>query len=268
MSRYELFLPPLSKEPMKDTICFTAMSADGQKIAIAGVRSFQIFGAASDEPVSSKCKGEFTRKGKDFKYSNPRQEMSSQLPLPPTKYKVGQFSCLAVSNQYLAVGSLGRMMIFMVEGENGGRWIVDIVYDSSTSIEKLAFSANGMTLLALLKCEINGKFYSKALFYSTENWEFDSATRQSPTPVHSDVQVKWIWERDRPTAVTFSGDGMMVAISTTSDSEGKAKIRLLKFVESEWRTLGFQRVPVFPVQDRYGKGITGLALYVYNSMYC
>lgn len=68
ITHHELFKPPLSKETIKDTIRFTAMSANGQKLAITGERRFRIF---TTNPVSCICTGDFTNKGKNFQYPHP-----------------------------------------------------------------------------------------------------------------------------------------------------------------------------------------------------
>jgi hypothetical protein len=239
------------------------MSANGRKLALLTEEMFRVFD--TNGSVRLVAMGQFMDKGTHFKYSHQGGEMNLQVPLPAEKFEINKFSCVAVSNEYLAIGSKGRMMIFVIDGEHAGRWVCDAIHDSTTWMEKLEFSADGGTLVALLRCESgrSSSFQSKALIYSTENIEKENIEREPPVPPLSEVAptLKWDWEFDTPTSVGFSGDGMTIAISTTTDARGVAKIRLLKKVASEWKYLGSQSVPVFGSVERHGKGISGLALY-------
>ena len=188
--------------------------------------------------------------------------METQVPLDE-RFEIGQFSCVTMSNHYLAIGCKGRMMIFIIEGEHAGRWVCDVVHDPATMVEKLQFSADGRALVALLRAPpvASGSWQSKALIYSTETIEMENVDRQSPvTLIPESSNLEWDWELDVPKCIAFSGDGMTIAISTTSNAEGIAKIRLLKKVALEWRYLGYQSVPVFAPNERYGNGITGISL--------
>lgn len=187
--------------------------------------------------------------------------METQVPLPTERFKIAPFSCLTASNEYLAVGCIGRMMVFTIEGKYAGRWVCDAVYGEKTFVEKLEFSADGRTLVALLRSGRDQTAKSKALIYSTENIQKDDLDRQTPVqPMLESPALEWKSGLDAPTSIAFSGDGRTIAISTTHDAGGTAKIRLLKRVGSEWRHLGFQPVPVLVVNDMFGDGLTGIRL--------
>jgi hypothetical protein len=261
---YDLFKPPISETTVRDTIHFTALSANGQKIALLTQRMFRIFQfkiCETENTVHLVCTGHFANDGREFRYSGNVTEMKSQVPLPAERYKVGEFSCAAVSNDYLAIGCAGRMMLFTIEGEYAGRWVCDAVYEETTIFEKVKFSADGRTLVTLLRFGYDRTAKSKALIYSTENIQKDKLSRHIPNPPLLESPVlEWTWGLDTPTSVTFSGTGRTIAISTTSDAEGMAMIRLLKRVGTEWRNLGFQPVPVFAANDKFGDGLTGITL--------
>jgi hypothetical protein len=239
------------------------MSGNGRKLALLTEEVFRIFDTKS--PVRLVCMGQFVDKGTHFKYSHPGGEMKSQVPLPAEKFEIGKFSCVALTNEYLAIGCKGRMVIFIVDGEHAGRWICYALHDPTTWMEKLEFSADGRTLVALLRSQsgTTSGSQSKALIYSTENIQKEDIERQIPVPPTPEVAptLTWDWEFDAPTSIGFSGDGMTIAISSTTNAQGVAKIRLLKKVASEWKYLGSQPVDVFGSVERHGKGISGLALY-------
>ena len=208
VTSYELLKPPISRTTINDKIKFTAMSANGQKLALLTEEVFRIFDTKS--PIRHVCMGQFVDKGTHFKYSHQGEEMKSQVPLPVEKFEIAKFSCVAMSNEYLAIGCKGRMMIFIIDGEHVGRWICYAIHDPTTWMEKLEFSADGRTLVALLRSQsgtISGS-QSKALMYSTENIQKEDIERQTPVPPIPEVAPtrKRDWEFDTPTHVGFSGD--------------------------------------------------------------
>ena len=201
VTSYELLKPPISRTTINDKIKFTAMSANGQKLALLTEEMFRIFDTKS--PVRLVCMGQFVDKGTHFKYSHQGEEMKSQVPLPAEKFEIGKFSCVAISNEYLAIGCKGRMMIFIIDGDHAGRWVCYAIHDPTTWMEKLEFSADGRTLVALLRSQsgTTSGSQSKALIYSTENIQKEDIERQTPVPPIPEVAptLKWDWEFDVPT---------------------------------------------------------------------
>jgi len=190
--------------------------------------------------------------------------METQLPLPKTleRMKIARFSSLTVSNEYLAVGCKGRMMIFIIEGKYAGRWVWDAVYGEKTFVEKLEFSADGRTLVALFRSEGDETAMLKALIYSTEHIRKDELDREHPVqPVPDPPALAWEAGLDAPRCIAFSGDRRTIAISTTHDARGMAKIRLLMKVGTEWRNLELsQPLPILAPNDMFGLGLTGIRL--------
>ena len=157
-------------------------------------------------------------------------------------------------------------MIFSLMGGYAGRWVCNAIYDSNTWVEKLKFSADGRLLLALLRSSSStakSGYQSKALIYSSENIPKENLARQSPVIISPEEapSLQWDWEYDEPIAVAFAGDGMTVAVATTHNAEGVAKIRMFKNVLTEWNYLGAEPVQMFDSVGRYGKGITSLSLF-------
>lgn len=261
VTSYDLFKPPISDSNVIATIHFTALSANGKTITLSTKKKFQIFQfqvSDRDMPVHLVCTGHFAKQGRDFQYSQKRARMETQVPLPTERFEIAPFSCLTVSNEYLAVGCKGRMMIFSIEGKYAGRWVCDAVHGENTFVEKLEFSADGRTLVALLRSGCD----QTALIYSTENIQKDDIDRQIPVqPMLESPALEWKSELDGPRSIAFSGDGRTIAISTTHDAGGTAKIRLLKRVGSEWRHFGLSHpLPVFAVNDMFGHGLTRIGL--------
>jgi len=266
VTSHELLKPPISKTTVNDRTKFTAISTNGQNLALLTDETFRIFDT-TQSPISLACMGRFVSKGTDFQYLHPSREMESQVPLPDEQFEIGKFSCVAISNEYLAIGCKGRMMIFIIEGEHAGRWVCDAIHDSTTFMEKLEFSADGRTLLALLRSQssspVLGSQSIEALIYSTENIQKEDIIRQSPVTPTPEVApaLKWNWDFATPTGIAFSGNGMTVAVSTAANAQGAAKISLLQKVGSEWKYLQSQSVEVLGSVEKHGKGITGMALY-------
>ena len=272
VTSFDLFKPPISKSTIKDAICLTALSANGKTMVLSTEKIFRIFrfqGSDSDVPVHLVCSGQFTNEARPyFRYPQKGARMETQLPLPKTleRMKIGRFSCLTVSNEYLAVGCKGRMMVFIIEGKYAGRWVCDAVYEEKTFVEKLEFSADGRTLVTLLRSEGDKTAMSKALIYSTEDIQKDKLDREHPaqpvleSPLESPA-LAWEAGLDAPRCIAFSGDGRTIAISTAHDARGMAKIRLLMKVGTEWRNLGLsQPLPILAPNDMFGLGLTGIRL--------
>jgi hypothetical protein len=241
------------------------MSANGQRLVVITDRRFRIYKIddKKNPVISLSCMGLFNDTGTDFKYLHQDGDVKSQTPLAIEKFQIGKFSCAAVSTEYLAIGCKGRMMIFTVEGEHGGRWVCDAIYDLNTIVEKVQFSADGRTLLVMVRTQANSTSgaQSKAHIYCTENISKVDIERQTPVPpIPEEPTLEWDWEMDAPAAVAFSGDGMSIAIATKTNAQGLAKIRLLKKVGTDWKYLGGRAVKVFASVERHGKGITGILL--------
>src|SRR5204863_7246766 len=117
---HNIFKPPISKKVIKDSIHYTAMSANGQKMALLTKRMFRVFDSKSASITST---GYFANGGQNYMYSDKDVDIESQTPLPAETFKIKYFSCVAVSNEYLAIGSPGRLMIFIIEGPHAGRWV-------------------------------------------------------------------------------------------------------------------------------------------------
>src|SRR5437762_400032 len=128
----------------KDKIELTAISATGSTIAVLTKQRFWVFVTTQ---LSLACSGVFEKK-KIYKYASGEREPQNQHPAPD-KFSVSSFSSIALSDDYLAIGTTDKVMIFAVNGEHSGRWVVcdDI---PRSDITKLAFSPDGKQLVALV----------------------------------------------------------------------------------------------------------------------
>jgi len=240
----------------REKIALTAISATGRTVAILTKRKFWVF---NTRPVGLACIGEFTN-GNVFRYAFNDKLLKPQNPIPHN-FKVSQFTCVALSDKYLAVGAPGRVMSFILEGSHAGRWVVsDELPDARTLIEKLRFSASGRHLLAVLTVE-NESSGSKALFYSTNSFEKRHLERADLIQPKADEVVMNLGS-SRPSGAAFSSKGTSVAICTTH-SGATASIVLLREINATWTLWGIVKVPVFAahdLHDRYGHGLTGISL--------
>lgn len=137
ISQINLMTGPDCKPRTKDGIEFTAISATGRTVAVVTKQRFWVFVTTQ---VSLACSGVFEKK-KIYKYACGEEKPQNQHPLPD-KFSVSSFSSIALSDEYLAIGTTEKVMVFAITGEHSGRWVVcDDVPKSE--IIKLAFSPDG-----------------------------------------------------------------------------------------------------------------------------
>lgn len=242
-------LTPRSKEQLR----FTAISPSSSTVAVATKYSFWVW---RTYPPSLSCQGSFINRN-CYKYAVGERELATMHPLPD-KFTVSSFSDMALSDEFVAIGTEEKIMIFANNGNHAGRWLVcdDM---PKTGVIKLAFSNDGTQLVALVVAgDINAwgaRIYSSVKFIPTMK-----RSKLIKSPQILDV-VNIRWERDyvhSPTDMAWSMRGDMVAICTTC-SKGKAIIRILKKEVLTWRLWGFHEVPVHA--ERRGLGFTGISLY-------
>jgi hypothetical protein len=255
-----------TKQKIPSKVELKVISAPGDKVAVLSKRRFWVFDTTSQ--VTLACAGQFTNGKHAFQYGLNDNKLETQHPVP-NKYKISDFSCAALSTVYLAVGCPGRVMTFIVKGDQAGRWVtLNEFEDKDALIEKLTFSTDGKQLVALVRIETGNIHQSKALIFSTDEFPKDQLERKynkKPTkPTASEVELE-NWQSYRPRVVAFSSRGTMVAICTNY-VQYTARIQLLKKLDSSWSLWGkFHTVQVFPPHDQrdwHGLGITGMSLYV------
>lgn len=240
----------------------TAISASGEKVAVLTEKRYRVY---NTNPVSISCTGDFTSKP-IFRYSVKEGILKEQSPYE--KCDVSEFSCIALSDKYLAIGAGGRLLVFIVVGECAGRWVCDDSSHADASFEGLKFSDNGEDLLALLRVESANDDYMyeySALIYSTAGFPGDNLERQSPVhPKHYRQERLWPWEY-KPTDFAFSPKGTRIAICTTYSGQN-AKIGLLRKIGSTWKLWDLKEVQVFEKTQTswHGKGLTGISLYCHQ----
>jgi hypothetical protein len=242
----------------------TAISETGQKVVLLSKRKFWVFD--TNPSITPVCAGDFAKGGNRFQYASKEGKFDVQLPILPKEVKVGKFTCVALSNKYLAIGSQGRLMIFILEGDFAGRWIVSQVFgqDLKTLIERLTFSPDGNLLLALFR-DTSG--HSKGLILYSKDFHQHDLDRAVPEACPSQEINLDGWEYFRPTGVAFSSGGGLIAMCT-SYSGFRAGIQLLARTDSgQWVAEGDLRiVQVFQSNDQRewtGYGFTGISLYLF-----
>lgn len=198
-----------------------------------------------------------------YKYAVESGNLIPQHPLTD-KFTASSFSCVALSDEYLAVGTEEKLLIFATRGRHAGRLLVS---DNicKASITKLCFSNDGTQLAALVVVDDKNEFYEAARIYTTETFRPRTDDRL-PVLKSADVTpappVKW--NRDyvhSPSGIAFSRNGNMVAICTTH-SQARANIRILKKEVSTWRLWGTREVAVHISDHRewHGLALTGISL--------
>lgn len=269
-SRAELFrLRNISKSAKKipETVKLKVISATGHNVAVLSKKTFWVF---ETQPVSLVCVGDFTNGATAFQYALKDSNLQTQHPIPRDPM-IPDFSCAALSDSYLAVGCQGRIMAFIIEGNQAGRWIVlDDFEDKEALVENVTFSPNGEELLALLKVKVGQSHHSKVIIYSTQTFPKERLERrygQKPIkPDSIDVSLK-DWHLYRPRGVTFASQGTMIAICTSyiKSRDGlSAGIQLLKKTNHVWDLWGkfhMVKLPYNNDTDWHGGGLTGIALY-------
>lgn len=204
-----------------------------------------------------------------FHYAADDQNLKPQTPRLE-KCPVFSFTCAAVSDNHLAIGTLEKLMIFAVEGKDRGRWVAyeDI---SGARIQKLAFSKGGERLVALYHVDPNARTNVKARdsarIYSKENLPTTVPIHSLPITTLKPFVVRWQRDYNRdPTAVAFSQDGNMVAWCTTTNVNATSWIHVLKNQGSRWVKWGMKEVILHrgdPTSWSKYLGFTGISLYVF-----
>jgi hypothetical protein len=259
---FQLLKSPIMKKDINAKVSLTAISATGQKVAVLTEKHFFVF--ATDPIVYFVCGGEFF-KHTDFKYESLNRQLNFQHPTPD-KFKVKEFSSVALSDSFLAIGVPGKVMVFYLNGDHAGRWVFCDSMDSGIGVERLKFSRSGKELLALLQFEKDAGIDIKAKIYNTEDFPTSKLERRKPAPPINFVEVQWSCDNMHiPSAAAFSTDGNMIAICT-SRCGPHAQIQLLKRFDSGWKRWKVETIKVFPTDDRrdwYGDGLTGISLYLF-----
>src|SRR5271170_2177539 len=109
----------LKSRKIKDTVRLTAISATCHKVAVLTFKKFWVFETHQGTLV---CAGEFVKDTK-FKYASKGKSLGFQHPVPD-QFIMSPFSCVALSDSYLAIGAPGRVMVFSLKGDYVGRWVV------------------------------------------------------------------------------------------------------------------------------------------------
>lgn len=246
---------PHFKPRTKDKIEFTAISATGHTVAVVTKQRFWVFVTTQ---ISLACSGVFERR-KIYKYASGEDEPQNQHPAPD-KFSVSSFSCIALSDEYLAIGATEKVMVFAVTGEHSGRWIVcDNIPKSE--ITKLAFSPDGKQFVALVVKDEKDS-YDSARIYSTDVFLPNERAPILQTRSLGVSEIQWRDFVHKPSGISFSQNGEMIAICTTH-SRAKAEIRILKKEVATWRNWGTREVAVHVPDHRewHGGGLTGISLY-------
>ena len=240
----------------------TAISTTGQKVVVLSKRKFWVFDTS---PVSLICTGEFTKGRGVFRYGIKDNPLTMQQPI--INFDVTGFSAVALSDVYLAIASPGRVTAFIVEGEFGGRLVVSYQFasDPAALVEQLAFSPDGKQLLALLRADIDCKSHAIGLIFRTDTFPKENLDRSTPqcSSAQEIVFNTGQWNLYRPTGVSFSSQGTMVAICTNR-SGFRAGIQLLRKTDIWHLWGGLVMIEVFQCdsdqRDWTGYGLTGISL--------
>lgn len=171
-----------------------------------------------------------------------------------------------MSDEYLAIGTKEKIMIFCVSGDHAGRWIAcdDI---TKAAITKLTFSVDGSQLVALVVVDDKETYEEARIYMANQFWSLKPEDKvRAVIRRQADLNPACVkWQRDfvhSPSGIAFSTKGTMVAICSTH-SKARAEIRILKKEVSTWRSWGIGEVTVHTADHRdwHGLALTGIALY-------
>lgn len=180
------------------------------------------------------------------------------------KFATSSFSCVAVSDEYLAIGSKEKVIVFATRGAHSGRLLVSD-HIAKATVTKLRFSDDGIQLVGLVVVD-DRNTYEEARIYSTDTFGSNlKVDRPGVLDTNHISFTKVGWNRDfvhSPSGLAFSKQGDMVAICTTH-SKAQAQIRILKREVATWRSWGIKEVTVHIADHRewHGFALTGISLY-------
>jgi hypothetical protein len=205
-------------------------------------------------------------------YHGPRTQLELQHHLPPTEWKkISSFTHIALSDEYLALATTEKVLIFNLAGERTGRWLFCDQIQHGT-LKSLAFSPDGSKLVALYSLDKKRERpYEAARFYPTRDFRNEGGHVKSLQDVSHSPEVTWqispIYE---PSRIAFSLHGDMVAITTGYSLEGKAYVRMLgeNATTRVWSYWCERSIKVNNPEYRHemvGWGVTGLSLYFPDS---
>ena len=197
-----------------------------------------------------------------YKYAAGNAKLDVQRP--NTGKAASSFSCVALSDEYLAVGTKEKIIVVATRGRYAGRLLVSDEIPKA-AITKMCFSNDGTQLVALVLID-DKESYEEARIYNTNAFRPRSTVDRPNVLLSKDLDItERKWTRDlvhSPSGIAFSRKGDMVAICTTH-SGGRAVIRILKKEVSTWRLWGIKEVAVHIVDHRewHGLALTGISLY-------
>lgn len=234
-SSYELLKFPNSKGRTVHEAELTAISASCGKVAVLTLNTFWVF---NTNPLLLACAGHFQKKV--FKFAQKEGDLRPQLPAA-NEINVCEFSCVAVDDNYLAIGVSGRVMAFIVTGNHAGVWVVNHEIKGAL-VEKLQFTRCAQLLLALVRTTEKQKKYEKILVYSTKDFPQTDLERAQVVTLEP-LEIQWTADTTRTSkGMTISRDRTMVAIYTNF-CESTAVIRLLTLADGlRWENWGFHSV--------------------------
>ena len=233
-----------------------AISRSGQFVGWFCDDKYEIYELAASETYLA-CTGKL-KKGKYWYGRNK----------PERKHVDGQMtpgiSCAALSDEYIAVGCYGTLLIFTVQGDSPGRWLSSAKFND-VHIEKLVFSPKGDELLAVLKAkDQNGQnSCHKAIVYSSSDFVDDCQQSDEKVKSLRSIEVAE-WENSvcEVADAAFSSEGRKIVIGTRHDNRGKSRIMLLKkYPEEGWQKYGDSISLLVRERQDSSAGMNGISLY-------
>jgi len=190
-------------------------------------------------------------------------EIEPQCPVIE-EFATSSFSSVALSDEFLAIVTKKKIMVFAIRGQHSGRLLVSDKIPKA-AITKLCFSNDGTQLVALVVIKTL-ETYEQAHIYRTETFRPDANVPRPDVLKSQDISPALVkWNHDllhSPLGIAFSKKGTLIAIWTTH-CQGHAEIRILKKEVEVWRSWGICAVTVHLQDHRewHGVGVTGISLY-------
>jgi hypothetical protein len=191
-----------------------------------------------------------------------------EIQHPTADANISAFSAAALSDQYLAIAAPGRVMVFTIQSDFAGRWVVSyqVACDKNALIERMAFSSDGGQLLAILRAATGRLSQVKSLLFHPGLFPKGDLGRSEPKiPQVQEIIFDNDWDFYRPTGAAFSIEGTLAAVCT-SHSGYRAGIQLLtKRDTGLWSAWGgLKKIDVFrgdgDQSNWTGYGLTGISL--------
>jgi len=262
------------------------ISSTGGKVGLLCPRRRQ-FWVFKVDPIKLICTGEFHRQRR-FQRGCGDAPLIPQAPPPRYSDLRRNFHASAISDDFLAIGCRGIIMIFFLDGDEAGCWVTTMKLNDDAITEHLTFSPDGQHVAALVRdpagyvtppdgnqpAVVRAPSGYAILIFDTASFPKEGLTREDhfePFMAAIDVSIPLnSFSPRQPTLILLSPYAKKIAVSTTL-VDNLALLQLYRKTGEGWQGGQICSGSVFPHDDPttwHGRGITGMELYNLKPVGC